>query len=177
MNIWFTADHHFGHANIVALRRRPFADVSEMDEALIDHWNEAVRAEDEVWHLGNFAHRCGPNRRAEIFGRLRGAARHLVRGSLDRKHTSKLPWSSVQDYAEIVCGGQAIVLFHYPLQVWHRSRRGTWALHGSSEPGGALGSCAVGVDHWGFRPASFEDVAVRMRTTGDRGSPTCMPGR
>lgn len=104
MTIWFTAGHHFGHANILTLRGRPFSDIAEMDEALIGRWNDVVGTGDEIWHLGGFAYRCGPNYGSEVFGRLRGAAKHLVRGSHDRKHTSALPWSSIQDYAEIRYG-------------------------------------------------------------------------
>jgi calcineurin-like phosphoesterase family protein len=32
--VFFTADHHFGHRNIIGLCQRPFADIEEMDAAL-----------------------------------------------------------------------------------------------------------------------------------------------
>ncbi len=67
MKCWFTADHHFGHANIIDFCQRPFADVDAMDEALVARWNEVVGDEDEVWYLGDFAYRCGPNRAAYLF--------------------------------------------------------------------------------------------------------------
>jgi len=34
MPTWFTADMHFGHANIIRYSRRPFASVQAMDIAL-----------------------------------------------------------------------------------------------------------------------------------------------
>ncbi|WP_258934193.1 hypothetical protein [Nesterenkonia pannonica] len=52
MTTFFTSDHHFGHANIIRYCDRPFADVAEMDEAMIDRWNETVSPDDEVWVLG-----------------------------------------------------------------------------------------------------------------------------
>ena len=61
MTTWFTADLHFGHANIISYSSRPFADATAMNEALIERWNDSVRMEDSVWLLGDVA--LGPHRR------------------------------------------------------------------------------------------------------------------
>lgn len=56
---WVIADTHFGHANICKFtnydgtKLRPWDDVHEMDEALIQNWNEVVRPEDRVYLLGD----------------------------------------------------------------------------------------------------------------------------
>jgi len=55
MATWFTADLHLGHTNIIDYCDRPFADVDAMNRALIDNWNNAVRQDDTVWVLGDFA--------------------------------------------------------------------------------------------------------------------------
>jgi calcineurin-like phosphoesterase family protein len=34
--VWFTSDHHFGHRNIIAYVKRPFENVHDMDEFLVD---------------------------------------------------------------------------------------------------------------------------------------------
>jgi calcineurin-like phosphoesterase family protein len=170
VTVWFTSDHHFGHANIIPLCGRPFADAAEMDETMIERWNAVVGTQDEVWHLGDFAHRCGPNRIAEIFGRLRGRAIHLVRGNHDRRYTLALPWSSIQDYAELVVDHRMLILFHYSLRVWNRSHFGSLSLYGHSHgtlPGTAA-SCDVGVDVWDFRPASLDEIIRRIGLQTDR---------
>lgn len=164
MSLWFTADHHFGHANIIRFCSRPFADVAEMDETMIERWNAAVGRHDVVWHLGDFAHRCGPNRRREIFNRLHGRAIHLVRGNLDRKETLSLPWSSIQNYGEIVVEGRIMILFHYALRVWNKSHHGSLSLYGHSHGAlpGTSSSCDVGVDVWNFSPVSLDEIVARF---------------
>jgi len=51
-NIWLTADHHFGHANIIKYSARPFTNVVEMNEFLTQRWNELVSPDDKVFHIG-----------------------------------------------------------------------------------------------------------------------------
>lgn len=51
--IFFTSDHHFGHANIIKFSNRPFSNVEEMNEELIKRWNEKVSSEDEVSYIGD----------------------------------------------------------------------------------------------------------------------------
>lgn len=55
MTTWYTSDQHFGHANIINLCHRPFADVDEMNAALVDRWNSVVQPGDRVWVLGDVA--------------------------------------------------------------------------------------------------------------------------
>jgi len=55
MGTWFTSDLHFGHERIIELCNRPFADVTEMNEALIDLWNSCVDQGDTVYVLGDVA--------------------------------------------------------------------------------------------------------------------------
>ncbi len=52
---FFTADLHFGHANIIGYCDRPFNTVDEMNDALVTNWNATVRDDDEVWVLGDVA--------------------------------------------------------------------------------------------------------------------------
>lgn len=165
--IWFTADTHFGHGNtpgepasgIIKHCLRPFADVTEMDAALIDNWNAVVRPEDEVWHLGDFAWGDHP----KWLKRLSGE-KHLVRGNHD-KAAERARWSSVSDYKDLVVGRTRLALFHYGMRVWKGHRRGAIHLYGHSHgrlPGFRLpegGGCIdVGTDCWGFRPVNLEEI-------------------
>ena len=46
--IYFTADTHFGHENVIRFCGRPYATAVEMDEAMIENWNSRVKGNDTV---------------------------------------------------------------------------------------------------------------------------------
>ena len=51
---FFTSDTHFNHANIISFCNRPFKDVAQMNEAIIEKWNSVIGADDTVFHLGDY---------------------------------------------------------------------------------------------------------------------------
>ncbi|MBQ8000212.1 MAG: hydrolase, partial [Ruminococcus sp.] len=56
--MFFTADTHFGHANIVEKFNRPFNTVEEMNETLIKNWNDRITGSDTVFIMGDMFFRC-----------------------------------------------------------------------------------------------------------------------
>jgi calcineurin-like phosphoesterase family protein len=55
MNIWFSADTHYGHKRIIELANRPFSSVEEMDEVMIEKHNTRVKNGDRFYLVGDFA--------------------------------------------------------------------------------------------------------------------------
>lgn len=51
--IYFIADTHFDHANIIRFCNRPFTSVEEMNETLIVNWNRKVHGNDTVYILSH----------------------------------------------------------------------------------------------------------------------------
>src|SRR5574344_1354629 len=49
---FFTSDTHFNHANIIRFCNRPFKDVNQMNEVLIENWNRVISQGETVFHLG-----------------------------------------------------------------------------------------------------------------------------
>lgn len=163
MTVFFTSDTHFGDAHVIARSRRPFASVSEMNEAMTARWNEVVGAQDDVWHLGDFGSARSGSDLTRLFDALAGR-KHLIIGNNDPPATRGLAgWASVQHYAEIEVNGMHLVLCHYPFRTWNGMYRGAWNLHGHSH--GQLKKLTrqadVGVDAWDFRPVTFAQIKGR----------------
>ena len=59
MEYFVTADLHLDHANIIEYTHRPFRDVDQMNKTIIHNWNERIKKEDVVYHLGDFCFRGG----------------------------------------------------------------------------------------------------------------------
>lgn len=165
MTILFTADTHFGHGGALGLYRRPFSSVAAMDDALIAAWNSAVEADDEVYHLGDFALRQKPGRVEALLAALAGN-KHLITGNNDGEATTHAAgWRSVAPYCELQLEGVRLVLCHYPFRSWRDMAKGALNLHGHSH--GRLKPVPrqidVGVDVWSFRPVTLQTLLARRR--------------
>lgn len=161
---WFTADTHFGHANVLHFCGRPFSKISEHDVALVRAWNARVAPADDIWHLGDFALGLDAAALARTFARLNGR-KHLIIGNHDRGATLRLPWSSPpRQMHEIGVAGQRIVLCHYALRSWHRIHAGAVHLYGHTHGTipGTRNAEDVGVDAWDYAPVTLAEALARM---------------
>ena len=83
MTIFYISDTHWDHAKIIEYSNRPFGSVEEMNEIMIQRWNEWVKPQDHVWHLGDVTmHRQIGQIKHRILDRLNGHKR-LVLGNHD----------------------------------------------------------------------------------------------
>ena len=183
-NVWFTADHHFGHANIIKYTRRPFADAIEMDKMLVERWNEVVRPEDTVFHLGDFTLAARMPYVDKLSGRIR-----VVPGGHDfrwlRQKTCPVEVLPPLVTLEFETGGAyplVVVLCHYPMLSWDRSHYGSIHLHGHTHgtvlpgrssdvkmPPGQKQGCRldIGVDCWDFRPVNLRTITETVQSWGE----------
>ena len=165
MATFVTADTHFGHGGALGLFGRKHEGVAEMDAALIDTWNATVGADDEVWHLGDFAVRQKAERVDALLAALAGT-KHLVIGNNDGPATcTAAGWASVARYVELEVANGRVVLCHYPFRSWRDRGRGSWNLHGHSH--GKLAPLPrqrdVGVDAAGYAPLRLEAALTPAR--------------
>jgi len=96
---YIIADTHFGHENILLyepsrLQKARIEGYEDFDEFMIDVWNERVKPNDKVLHLGDFAFKNG----YKIAQRLNGDIT-LIRGNHDRdehiRFYKKLGWGII----------------------------------------------------------------------------------
>ena len=129
--VYFTSDTHFYHLNIIGFCKRPFKNVEDMNETLIENWNRVVSQDDIVFHLGDF---ClgGSHEWTKILNRLNGKI-YLILGNHDLKnirqgYTSRFELTSMQMHIEV--DKQKIYLNHCPLLCYGGAYGNTWQLFG-----------------------------------------------
>ena len=165
-NVWFTSDFHLGHRNIIRYCNRPFESTEDMDATILANLNRKVGENDMLYFLGDFC--FGGADQAKLY-RDRIACRNIH--AIEGNHDSALRgldgmFRSCNQMAEIRVAGQAIVLCHYAMRVWHHSSRGAWHLYGHSH--GNLPddisslSIDVGVDSHDFQPWHFHEIRLVM---------------
>ena len=133
MSYYFWADTHFNHEGILSYTARPYSNIKEMNDALVEKWNSVVKKEgDTVWVLGDFGfHHSRGEDLFQIFYRLRGK-KSLVIGNHDEKNpvVLRLPWERAEMLTHFKAEKHRATLCHYPLETWKGSHSGTLMLHG-----------------------------------------------
>ena len=172
MNYWWSADFHLNHKNIIKYSNRPFSNIGEMNEAIMNNWNKCVQPGDTSYFLGDF---CFGDEKsiAEFFRRLNGKIK-IVFGNHDktlRKFSKRDILSHgdlkdriefLGDYVETTINSQFIVMCHYAFRVWNKRHHGSWNLfahsHGSLKDDINSRSIDVGVDCHNFFPINFIQI-------------------
>jgi len=170
MTHWFTADPHFFHSRIIELCKRPFANVDEMNLALIANYNKKVKTHDHLYILGDFG--LGNIAQLEwIRSMIRCNNITFIWGNHDKElrrnmRATNAMFKATHDVLDIVIENQPITLFHYPIMEWNKFFYGAWHLyghvHGNLSPLPGSLACDVGVDCHNFNPVSFEELKVIM---------------
>ena len=184
--VFLTSDTHFGHAGVCRFTEadgitkiRPWTDPDEMDEEMIKRWNDTVRPNDKVYHLGDVV----INRRSlKTLHRLNGD-KVLIRGNHDIFRDDEYREYFRELRAYHVMNG--MVLSHIPVHEASLGRFGT-NIHGhlhtnrvkrargvDAQTGAVLYSDendvryhCVCVEQTDFAPILLEDVYKRITAEG-----------
>lgn len=159
--IFFTADTHFGHDAIRIHCERPWKTVEEMDEALIDNWNNTITRGATIFHLGDFAFK----NHEYYLKRLKGS-KILIMGNHDSMNQKcKSYFKEIHNLLERRFNRQEVTLCHYRMMTWNKSNYGTWHLYGHSHSRMQEGDSLcfdVGVDAWDYSPIPYELIEYKM---------------
>jgi calcineurin-like phosphoesterase family protein len=182
---FLVSDTHFGHAGVCRFLRedgtklRPWDNPEEMDEEMIRRWNETVRPNDKVYHLGDVV----INRKAlKTLARLNGD-KVLIKGNHDIFRLDEYTeyFRDVRGYHVM----NGMILSHIPVSESSLGRFGT-NIHGhlhynrvkkmrgyDVKTNTALYSDEIDpryhcvcVEHTDYRPVLFEDVIKRILEEG-----------
>lgn len=180
MTRWFISDTHFHHANILKFYPdQPFETIQERDAAMVELWNERVKPEDHVYHLGDVTLQRGGKRQQdefiELMRTLKGHKR-LFLGNHD--HFDSLVY--LRAGFEVLRGTwrdeQSVLYSHFPL---HPSAiSGVRAnvhghIHDNDSPKPAVFSKADGtykivpylnisVERTNYHPIDFNEIQARI---------------
>jgi calcineurin-like phosphoesterase family protein len=184
--VFLVSDTHFGHTGVCRFLRndgvtklRPWDNPEEMDEFMVKAWNERVRPNDKVYHLGDVV----INRRAmSTLARLNGD-KVLIRGNHDifrddeyRKYFRELRAYHVMN---------GLILSHIPVHEASLGRFGC-SIHGHLHANRVMKARGVdaltgdilysdeidpryynvSVEQTDFAPILFEDVLKKIKEQG-----------
>jgi calcineurin-like phosphoesterase family protein len=185
-SVFLVSDTHFGHAGVCRFMRedgvtklRPWDNPEEMDEEMVRRWNERVRPNDKVYHLGDVV----INRRAlPTLARLNGD-KVLIRGNHDIFRDDEYRQYFRELRAYHVMNG--LILSHIPV---HEASLGRFGcnIHGhlhanrvmkargvDARTGEILYSDEIDPRYWcacveqtDFAPILFEDALKRIAEQG-----------
>lgn len=150
--IYFTSDTHFNQQRTLELSRRPFDSVEHMNNILVQNWNNTVKQEDTVYHLGDFG---DITYRDHLNGRIR-----LLIGNYELKDYT---YSELNEYFDIieepteaVIGGHTFHLVHEPVNQHPHKFNLFGPIHKLQMV--KKNGLNVGVDCHNFKPISLEEV-------------------
>lgn len=123
---YYIADLHFYHAAMNdRMDHRGFADVEEMNEYMINKWNQKVRKNDDVVIIGDLSW-GNAEETSQLTRRLNGNL-YLIQGNHDRfvsKTTMdmrRFVW--VKPYEELYDNKRKVILCHYPIMCYNGQYR------------------------------------------------------
>lgn len=164
-DVWFIADTHTGQDSMCqfesspGVKLRPWSTAAEMDEAMLELWNAAVKPGDRVYVLGD----VGRKKHLGFFDRAHGV-KNLVDGNHDDEETKvylrHFKW--VRAFRHLPEFG--IFLTHIPVHPSCLNPKWGTNVHGHTHSNGIDDPryLCVSVEQIGFRPIHVEDVLARI---------------
>lgn len=160
---YFIADTHFGHEKIIKMCNRPFENAQEMQDKMIEKWNNKVSNEDTVYILGDFSFKLQKSAAIKILKQLNGK-KILIKGNHDNyvgQRDYDECFEGIYDYLQLTEDKTQIILSHYPIWDWAGMYYGSYHLYGhihdKTMPHEYNAYC-VSVEHIDYEPVTLEEI-------------------
>lgn len=209
MNRFIISDTHFGHTNTWAKFKnpdgtplRPFTSTEEMDDTMVERWNDTVKDKDTVYHLGDVVI---SRKNLETVKRLRGR-KILIRGNHDMFKDKDFYEAGFEQIHGVRVFVDKFILSHIPLHPGSVTNRFRVNVHGHTHGGRVTREVSklvsrgwndyhssypdeyetvddidprylcVSVEHTDYRPLSFDEVEQRIQDQFDKYNYIPQPG-
>jgi calcineurin-like phosphoesterase family protein len=154
MNIFITSDTFFGRE--LAAVNGGFQSSEEMEDEIIDKWNERVKPNDIVYHLGNFS--WDPISAESAMVHLNGKI-HFIGGTYD-KHLSELSLIKLGRHVLLPPIAEFpklnLVLSHWPLANWTNRESDAIHVHGGEKMDQLKNRFCANIANWNWHPIEFD---------------------
>ena len=165
--VYFTADQHFGHENIIEYCNRPFETVDEMNVIMIDKWNAKVNNDDKVFVLGDFG--FGSSKDIIKYGRALNGHKTLILGNHDRATKSVyLEAGFIEVIKFPILWADFYILSHAPKFTSNMGPYFNIYGHIHNNPNFVDVSkygCCVSVERTDYAPISYNELRKRVEST------------
>lgn len=179
-HVFFVADTHFCHQNIIRLCNRPFESIEQQDETLIENWNKKVPENAIVFHLGDVGMKMEEDKIKKILDSLHGKI-YLIVGNHDIGNIDmiKYRFEGIFWQLQLQMGKTTVWLNHNPFLAYagtYKEKHPAYQLFGHVHTGlhNYLGldiprmkhlflwQYDVGVDNNHFTPISWMEIQELM---------------
>ena len=188
---FITSDTHYGHTNILKFcPSRPWDNVAEMDNGLIQNYNSVVKDHHTVLFVGDIFF-CNSQMAKEILSQLKGN-KILVLGNHDRSERAmyNIGFDFVCRRFDMLIARRLVTISHFPYRMPLKERlvrklkgtyyddrfskrrvedKGQWLIHGHTHaPEKQKGKqIYVGVDAWDYFPVHISKIEAIINRAGN----------
>jgi calcineurin-like phosphoesterase family protein len=162
--VFVTSDTFFGRK--ATATKRGFTSCKEMEDHLVEKWNEKVSEGDTVIHLGNFA--WSPNDVESILERLNGKLVFLIGDKDEALLQASETNESIKVMEDQIVFYENAIFAHWPLEAWPGQDKGLYHFHGHTKPNirtdiKKMKRVNVCCDNWSLAPIEINDTIELLK--------------
>lgn len=160
---YFISDLHNMDSNIISYMQRPFTDVYDMRDKMIDMWNSTVEPSDTVYYLGDIGD-------AEILNELDGNI-VFVCGNHDNLDELECEFDDITFYDRPFFLSKEIILSHEPIpcippeapfcNIHGHLHKYSYGIGQDWSSG--LRYCNVSIENCGYELVTLEDIENKLQ--------------